>query len=60
MHSCLQVYEDGSSVLDMTNERTINESVSYSVPKRRRVIGGIEAIIEILSTPGKTQDIWPW
>jgi hypothetical protein len=60
MYSCLQVYEDGSNLLDVTNERAVNESMSYSVPKRRRVVGGIEAVIEILSTPGKPQDIWPW
>jgi hypothetical protein len=56
----LQVFEDSSNVLDVTNERTINESMSCSVPKRRRVVGGIEAVIEILNTSAKTQDIWPW
>jgi hypothetical protein len=60
MCSFLQVFEDSSIVLDVTNERTTNESMSCSVPKRRRVVGGIEAVIEILITPGKTQDIWPW
>jgi hypothetical protein len=56
----LQVFEVSSKVLDVTLGCTINESMSSSVPKRRRVVGGIEAVIEILSTPGKTQDIWPW
>jgi hypothetical protein len=60
MCSFLQVFEDSSNVLDVTNGRTTNESISCSMPKRRRVVGGIEAVIEILSTPGKTQDIWPW
>jgi hypothetical protein len=60
MCSFLQVFEDSSNVLDVTNGRTTNESTSCSMPKRRRVVGGIEAVIEILSTPGKTQDIWPW
>jgi len=60
MCSFLQVFEDSSNVLDVTNERTATESMSFSVLKRRRVVGGIEAVIEILSTPGKTQDIWPW
>lgn len=60
MCSFLQVFEDSSNVLDVTNERTTSESMSCSVPKRRRVVGGIDAVIEILSTPGKTQDIWPW
>jgi hypothetical protein len=54
------VFEDSSNVLDVTNIHDLNESISYSVPKRRRVIAGIQAIIEALSTPGKTQDIWPW
>jgi len=60
MCSFLKVFEDSNNVLDVTNERTANESTSCSMPKRRRVVGGIEAVIEILSTPGKTQDIWPW
>jgi hypothetical protein len=60
MCSCLQVFEDSSNVLDVTNEQTTNESMSCSVSKRRRVVGGIETVIENLSTPGKTQDIWPW
>jgi hypothetical protein len=56
----LQVFEDSSNVLDVTNVHALNESISYSVPKRRRVVAGIQALIEVLSTPGKTQDIWPW
>jgi hypothetical protein len=60
MCSCSQVFEDSSNVLDVTSVYALNESISYSVPKRRRVVAGIQAIIEVLSTPGKTQDIWPW
>jgi len=60
MCSFLKVFEDSNNVLDVTNECTTNESASCSMPKRRRVVGRIEAVIEILSTPGKPQDIWPW
>lgn len=56
----LQVFDDSSNILDVTNAYALNESISYSVQKRRRVVSGIQAIIEVLSTPGKTQDIWPW
>jgi hypothetical protein len=56
----LQVFDDSNNILDVTNAYALNESISYSVPKRRRVVAGIQAIIEVLSAPGKTQDLWPW
>jgi hypothetical protein len=53
------VFDDGTDVLDVTNVCAVNESISCTVPKRRRVVVGIQAVIEDLNTPG-TQDIWPW
>ncbi|KAJ9577915.1 hypothetical protein L9F63_025228, partial [Diploptera punctata] len=52
---CKQVFEGTSNVLDMTNIPGLNETMSYSMTKKRRIVAGIQAVTDFLS-----QDTWVW
>ncbi|XP_069700137.1 serine-protein kinase ATM isoform X2 [Periplaneta americana] len=57
---CKQIFEDSSNVLDVTNILALNDSTFSVPPKRRRVVTGIQAILDAVNVPNRTQAIWPW
>ncbi|PSN31646.1 hypothetical protein C0J52_20497 [Blattella germanica] len=49
---CKQVFQDKVDVADIY---ALNDTITHSMAKRRKVVSGIQAVVDSLN-----QDTWPW